>query len=266
MHGQKGGRVSHCRWKTSPGLTTWRILRIPKTPKKMGIAIEERLSRGDVPANLAATTLLANAYLLTGEEKYANWVKEYVNGWIERTRSNGGITPDNVGLSGKVGEYHDGKWWGGHYGWRWPHGYYNIGMALQVGGENALLVSRGDARYLDLPRSNLQQIISKGQDLNGDFVVPYKKGDKGWFAFQPIDRQFLAALWNVSMDPQDWQLIEKVRLASKKDWHTAAGAPYPNQGHAALPTPRTDCWNCDVEGFGRLEQGGRHPQQGGSEP
>lgn len=232
-----------------PGIDDMEDLKDPENAKKMGIALEERLYRGDVPANLAATTLLANAYLLTGDEKYADWVRQYVDGWLERTRSNGGITPDNVGLSGKVGEYHNGKWWGGHYGWRWPHGYYNIGMALQVGGENALLVSRGDARYLDLPRSNLQQIISKGQDLNGAFVVPYKKGDKGWFAFQPVDRQFLAALWNVSMDSQDWELIEKVRLASKKDWHKAAGAPYPNLGHAALPTPRTDCWNCDVEGL-----------------
>jgi hypothetical protein len=232
-----------------PGIERYENLNDPENAKKMGIAFQERLYRGDVPANLAATTLLANAYLLTGEEKYANWVKEYVSTWIDRTRANGGLTPDNIGLSGKIGEYHGGKWWGGLYGWRWPHGYYNLGMAFQCAAENAVLISQGDSRYLELPRSNLQKVIEKGKNLNGAFVVPYKKGDHGWFAFQPLDRQFLATLWNLSMDQADWQLIEKVRLASTADWHKAAHAPYPNLGYASLPTPRKDCFNCDVEGL-----------------
>jgi hypothetical protein len=232
-----------------PGINQFEDLKDLEKARQMGIAMQERLYRGDVPANLAATTLMTNAFLLTGEQKYADWVKEYTEAWLSRTRANGGITPDNIGLSGRVGEDHHGKWWGGLYGWRWPHGYYNIGMALQVGAENAVLVSQGDAHYLELPRSNLDALIREGRDINGAFVVPYKRGDKGWWAHQPLDRQFLASLWNISMDPADWQRIEKVRLASKRSWHEAVGAPYPNLGHTPLPAPREDCWNCDVEGL-----------------
>jgi hypothetical protein len=199
--------------------------------------------------NLGATTLAANAYLLTGEQKYVDWVKEYVGGWMERTRANGGITPDNVGLSGKVGEYHNGNWWGGLYGWRWPHGYYTNGMALQLAANNAMLLNSGDPTFLDLPRSNLDKILALGKNFNGSFLVPYKKGDKGWFAYQPIDRQLLVYPWFMSQDAADWQRIEKVRAASTKDWHVATDSPYPNRGYQKLPEWREDCWNCDVEGL-----------------
>ena len=48
----------------------------------------------------------------------------------------------------------DGKWYGGLYGWSWPHGYYNIGMAATVAGNNAFLVT-GDER---LPRPAAQPV------------------------------------------------------------------------------------------------------------
>ena len=232
-----------------PGVRSFDDLKDPGNAVKMGAAMQERLYRGDVPSNIAATSLAVHAYLFTGEQKYAGWVKEYVGGWLERTRANGGITPDNVGLSGTAGEYHGGKWWGGLYGWRWPHGFYNIGMALHVGAANAMLVSGGDSAYLELPRSNLQRLIDLGKDVNGVFLAPYKRRDQGWFAFQPLDRQFLASLWFMSMDAGDWQLIERIRLASRRDWHTATQSPFPNRGYATLPEPREDCWNCDVEGL-----------------
>ena len=72
---------------------------------------------GDLVANLSATGLVTNAYLYTGEEKYKKWVLEYVEVWMERIRRNGGIIPDNVGPTGKIGEHRDGNWWGGLYGW-----------------------------------------------------------------------------------------------------------------------------------------------------
>jgi len=100
----------------------------------MGIALQERLYRGgDVPSNHRGHQPCPHAFLFTGEAKYAEWIREYVGAWLERTRANGGITPDNVGLSGQVGEYFDGKWWGGLYGWRWPHGYHSVGQPLQIG-------------------------------------------------------------------------------------------------------------------------------------
>ena len=232
-----------------PGITKIEDLKDPEKAQQMGRAMAERMDRGDVPTNLAAVSLMANAYLLTGDRKYADWVTHYVEPWLERTRQNSGITPDNVGLSGKVGEYQNGKWWGGLYGWHWPHGYYSVGMDLQVGAATAMLVSGGDSHYLELPRSNVERIIGMGKNVNGAFLVPYKKGDRGWFDFQPIDRSLPAALWFISQDPADWQRLEKLRLASTVDWHTATHSKYPNWGYATLPEPRDDCWNCDVEGL-----------------
>ena len=59
----------------------------------------------------------------------------------ERTRTNGGIVPDNVGPSGEIGELMDGKWWGGYYGWRWPHGYGHLLEPILIAASNALLLT-----------------------------------------------------------------------------------------------------------------------------
>jgi len=195
-----------------PGITTMEDLKDAEKARRMGRAMAERMERGDVPVNLAAASLVAHAYLFTGERKYADWVKEYVEAWLERTRQNGGITPDNVGLEGIAGEYMNGKWWGGLYGWHWPHGYYSVGMALQIGAASAMLVSGGDRHYLELPRSNMDRLIAMGKTVNGAFLVPYKKGDRGWFAFQPIDRSLPASLWFLSLDPSDWQRLRRRTL------------------------------------------------------
>jgi len=40
---------------------------------------------GDNHVNLGATTLGVTAFLLTGEEKYRDWVVEYLDAWLERT-------------------------------------------------------------------------------------------------------------------------------------------------------------------------------------
>jgi hypothetical protein len=207
-----------------PGVASEADLANPDNAMRMGVALEERLYRGgDVPPNLAATSLAANAFLLTGERKYADWVKEYAAAWVERTRANGGFTPDNVGLSGKVGEYFNGKWWGGLYGWRWPHGYHSVGQAIHIGAANAMLLSGGDARYLDMPRSNLEKIVALGRQTPQGFLAPSQRDASGWFAPLPVDRTYLAALWFMSREERDWQLIEKVRAAENTDWRRVAG-------------------------------------------
>jgi hypothetical protein len=231
------------------GITTVEDLKDPAKALSMGRAMAERTLRGDTVANLAVTGLVANAYILTGEQKYADWVKGYVDGWLKRTRENGGITPDNVGLDGKVGEYQNGKWWGGYYGWHFPHGYYSVGMALQVGAASAVLVSSGNSQYQELPRSNMDHLIAMGKNVNGSFVVPFKKGDRGWYDFQPIDLSFPTSLWFLSQDHADWQRLEKLRLASTVDWNIATHSPYPNEGYKVLPEPSEDCQNCDVYGL-----------------
>ena len=171
-------------------------------------ALNSRMMRGDVPLNLTATSLILNAYMYTGEEKYKQWVIDYVKAWIERTRKNGGITPDNVGLSGKIGEYMDGKWWGGYYGWRWPHGFFNILESTTISATNALLVT-GDRNYLAFPRSQIDVVTRHARHVGKRIVVPHRYKDDGWYAYQRLNPKYLINLWYASELDEDWQRIEE---------------------------------------------------------
>ena len=150
--------------------------------------MNERLARGDVPLNLHATTLITHAYLFTGEEKYRRWVLDYLSAWRERTERNGGVMPDNVGMSDRIGEYLDGKWWGGYYGWRWPHGSKNILEPTLVAGHNAAMLT-GDDSWLDLHRSQLEVVWSHREEEDGQVLLPARHGDAGWFDYKPLDPQ-----------------------------------------------------------------------------
>jgi hypothetical protein len=169
--------------------------------------LNRRMMRGDVPLNLTATSLVLNAYMYSGDEKYRRWIEEYVTAWSERARANGGILPDNVGPSGRIGENMDGKWWGGYYGWRWPHGLFNQVEATLIGGTNAYLVS-GDPKYLELPRSVLELSLRNHRIENGRVVVPQRHGDKGWYHYRPLKSAHPAYLWSVSQDPRDRRLLQ----------------------------------------------------------
>lgn len=223
-----------------PGVTTYDDLHDPTLGRRMGEVMERRMGRGDVAGNLCVTSLITNAFLLTGDEKYRRWVVEYVDAWVERAACNGGLLPDNIGLSGQVGEYIDGKWYGGLYGWTWPHGFYNIGAAATVAATNAYLLTR-QLDYLDLARQQIEgvlrhgetrptasaqmslahhwigQIPEEGQPL---FVVPYRYGDAGWFDYQPLSPIFPVAVWAVSQEQADWERLETLRARSPYDWRT----------------------------------------------
>ncbi|MFD0713357.1 hypothetical protein [Paenibacillus sp. GCM10027626] len=170
--------------------------------------INERQSKGDVPLNLLASSLLANAYMYTGDEQYRTWVLDYLEAWQERTKRNGGITPDNIGLSGEIGEYNDGKWWGGYYGWRWPHGSFSILEPLVVAGSNAVLLT-GDRRALDLARSQLDMLWEKGKLDDGIRLVPNRHYDDGWRDFRIQHPMYPIYLWNISMAEEDAQRAER---------------------------------------------------------
>ena len=71
---------------------------------------------GDHFLNLVATTLPTNAYLVTGEAKYRQWIVDYMDAWLARMQANGGIIPSFVDLDGRVGGA-EGRWWGNAYGW-----------------------------------------------------------------------------------------------------------------------------------------------------
>ena len=148
--------------------------------------INERMVQGDVPLNLSATTLVTHAYLYTGEDKYKQWVLDYLQVWSDRRNQNNGIMPDNIGPTGKIGELVNGKWWGGYYGWRWPHGAKNILEPALVAGCNAVLLT-GDSSWLDLHRSQVDLIWSLRRQVNGQLELPTRHGDQGWFDYQRLD-------------------------------------------------------------------------------
>ena len=226
-----------------PGIRSFDDLRDPEKAERMGRAMQSRMGRGDVVANLGVTSLITNAFLLTGHDKYRSWVLDYLAAWQQRAQAQGGLIPDNVGLSGQVGEYLGGRWYGGLYGWTWPHGYYNIGQAVAVAGQNATLVS-GDTAWLDLARTQYDRMMDLGQrrqpdhahmslrrywgevlqghTANGEsdslFLIPYRIDDNGWFDWQPMIPMHPFALWNVSGAAEDEARIRRLQNAEQDDW------------------------------------------------
>jgi hypothetical protein len=173
-------------------------------------AMSDRMARGDVPINMTATPLIANAFLYNGDEKYRRWVKEYVGAWVERTRQNGGVTPDNVGLSGKIGEYNDGNWWGGYYGWKWVRGGTDIVLAAFTAAKVAALLT-GDREWFELPRSQLRLMSEKGRQEGRRWMMPIRyNAEEGWHYFVPLNGAMAVDLWAVTQQSQDWETVEKL--------------------------------------------------------
>ncbi len=194
---------------------------------------------GDVPMNMAVTGLVANAFFYTGEEKYRHWILEYVDAWLDRIRKNNGVIPDNVGLQGKIGEYRQGQWWGGFFGWSGRYSVEMIFNALITAAECAQLVS-GDSRYLQLLRSQVDVLLNQSIIQDGNLLVPYKYGPKGWEDFRPLEPYILSHLWHASMDPRDWERLEKLRAGSKTGPLPYARATSPNP-----PAPGSEMWHSD---------------------
>ena len=53
-----------------PGISSVQDLGDPDNARAMGQALFDRWRKGDTPTNLSITSLVTNAFLLTGEEKY----------------------------------------------------------------------------------------------------------------------------------------------------------------------------------------------------
>lgn len=149
---------------------------------------------GDSPLNLGATSLALNAYMLTGEAKYKDWLLEYVDAWVERTEANGGVIPSNVGLDGTIGGACDGKWYGGVYGWGFTvvvpqtgelaHRNTAVGRHPAYGFGNALLAT-GDQRYVDTWRGVIESVNANQKVVNGETLYPHMYGDEGWYHYTP---------------------------------------------------------------------------------
>jgi hypothetical protein len=259
-----GGQARPYRWTTGsmanyglplsdvPGITCYDDLKDPEKALRMGQAMAERLGEGDVGNNLNVNGLMMNAYLMTGDGKVRAWLLDYVGAWLERARANGGLMPDNVGLDGQVGALHHGKWYGGLYGWTWPHGFYNLGYAAITAATNAYLLS-GDERYFELPRQMMDRVLSEGVVADWDevaprmstrhhyigveralgperrtFVTPFRYGDQGWMDYQPMPLSYPLNLWNVTEAEEDWARIVYLRERSGYDWQ--AVVPFRDKG------------------------------------
>ncbi len=174
--------------------------------------MNQRMVPGDVPLNLNATSLVTSAYLYTGEEKYKQWVLDYLQVWMDRTTANGGILPDNVGPTGRIGERMNDKWWGGYYGWRWPHGGRVMLEAVCNAGCNATLLT-GDPSWLDLLRSQVDMLWSLRKEEGGQVLIPNKHGDCGWFDYVTHDAsdtlRLLMHAYAVGRQKQDMARIEE---------------------------------------------------------
>lgn len=144
---------------------------------------------GDHPQNLAATTLALNAYMLAGEEKYRDWLLEYVDAWRQRMRANGDIIPTKIGLDGRLGGP-EGKWYGGVYGWGFSvivpqngaTAHRNTHYLGLLGFGNALLLT-GDLSYAEPWGRMIDAINANKRKADGRWQYPSMHGDQGWYAY-----------------------------------------------------------------------------------
>ncbi len=177
--------------------------------------MSDRMAKGDVPINLTAAPLIANAFLYTGDGKYSRWIRDYLGKWIELTKANGGITPDNVGLSGNVGEYTGGNWWGGYYGWKWPRGGTDIVLASLTAAKAALLLT-GEDHWLDLPRNQAEVMRVRGELRDGFWMVPIRyDSSRAWHHYMRESAYPYVQLWHMSQSYRDWEQVERLAELEK---------------------------------------------------
>jgi len=165
---------------------------------------------GDHFLNLVATTLPMDAYLLAGEPKYKKWLVDYMDAWLDRMKTNGGVIPSFVDLDGKVGGP-EGAWWKNAYGWGFSpvnpvtgkrEDRNRIPRAL-VGFNNALFVT-GDQKYVDAWRTMMDAVNSHARVVDGKKQYPTMCGAEGWYGWRN-DPWNVGALevWYWSQRPQD---------------------------------------------------------------
>jgi hypothetical protein len=180
---------------------------------------------------MGATLLGLNAYMLSGEQKYRDWVLEYIDAWLARTTKTGGMIPTNVGLNGEPGGEYDGQWWKGTYGWNFTIfdgeieqiGHRNtVTSGAWAGFSNAYLLT-GDPKYIDVLRKQLDILYDHKKVENGRTLLPqmygdpkgYKyRGDPEFYHFTPnlfLDRLTEIYLWSMNRN-------DLARIPKEKGW------------------------------------------------
>ncbi|CBG75850.1 conserved hypothetical protein [Streptomyces scabiei 87.22] len=208
---------------------------------RLGAQMRDRMGVGDTAVNLAAAGLVLNAWILSGEDRYRDWIVAYVGAWRERTRANDGLIPDNAGPDGSVGSLLEGRWYGGHYGWSWPHGWHSVGHAACVAALAAATVT-GDDDYLSMVATSLDTLIGHAKvmphteadsslpskwavELGPDIHtptphLPFRHNDSGWFDYNPLTPPVPVALWHHTASVTDRSRLERLREADAIDWRT----------------------------------------------
>ena len=231
----------------------------PVRGKELQKLYDEIVVPCDSPINLAITGLFAHAYILTGDDKYKDWILEYVSAWMDRIDENNGIIPDNIGRTGKIGEYRNGQWWGGFFGWDSRYSIEIMFNALITAAECAYLVS-GDPHYLDLLRSQSDVLLDRAKKIKSNLLVPYRYGSDGWYDYRPMMPHILSHLWHSSLAQEDSERIEKIRKGVKNGPHPYAYAMSPKP-----PAPGSEEWYSDgnildwndvveIDNFGNLSR------------
>ncbi len=248
----------HADWKEYYGLPyhdvegVRTIEDIKDESKALGMALtmKKRLTCSDTVINLSSTSLVMNAYLHTGDQKYKQWIEDYAGAWMERTKQNNGLVPDNVGHHGIIGECMDGKWYGGYYGWTWPHGFYFIADTLTIASENLSLLQQS-RESVSWVREQVKRLVALGVEKEGTLFVPQKHGDEGavheysgspdrvltmpgkvtdredfvryyekdgWFEFQPLQPVQMSHVWMVSQSSEDMEILNRIRDHRNRSW------------------------------------------------
>jgi hypothetical protein len=195
-------------------------------PKMLAHCAEYLDSVGDHPLNLASTGLALNAYALTGDEKYRNWILEYVGAWKQRTDGNGGNIPTNIGLNGQPGGEYEGRWYKGTYGWNFTIFDGEIDQIAHrntfdagswPGFANAYMASRGDPGFLATLRRQMDNLYAQKREVNGRPMLPSMYGDprgykhtgrEEWYQYTPnlrLNRLMEIYMW--SLDRKDLERL-----------------------------------------------------------
>jgi hypothetical protein len=172
---------------------------------------------GDHPQNLMATSLALTAYMSTGEEKYRDWILDYVGAWRQRILANDGIIPTNVGLDGQIGSAAGGKWYGGVYGWGFSVTVPQTGALahrnnhfLGLNGFGNAYLLTGDDRWLAPWRKMIDKVNANGKMANGVMTYPHMYGDNGWYDFtREKYRHGSEEIWYWSMKDEDLERLPR---------------------------------------------------------
>jgi hypothetical protein len=174
--------------------------------------------KGDVPMNLGATSLAVNAWILTGDNHYRDWVLEYMGAWRDRAIANKGWVPSIIGLNGEVGEGWNGKWYGGLMGWDWTFGGWGIlGRDVRIGFTNAAFL--GGSGYIDVLRNQGQRLIETRISTENGMKFMNKYGDKGPYnpSGGPLFEGLYSDIYFNTLNKQDLETLRSVSIPQARE-------------------------------------------------